>query len=109
MQPFGVLRKIAGPRLEDSRAASSGMLDFDAGANCIAVGPRAPQVERDGPAFSAPVIFKRTDLRTKTAFQQQIEIAVAIQIRNSEGPAVFREIDSGDSRVIVEMSIAAGV
>ena len=53
-------------------------------------------------ASNATLIAKDPDLRSQAALEQHVEIAVTIQIGGSECTAVFRKIEAGDTRKIIE-------
>src|SRR5437867_1893032 len=92
-----MLRKVARSRLDEPHFA----VNFHTCANGIPIRFDSPQVKCDGTPAPGAVVPENAHLRAEAALQNQIQVAVAVEIGHGKRPAVVRHIQAAHTREIV--------
>jgi len=85
---------------EEARAGGEPLrlaVDFDACADGVAVRFRAAELEREGGASFGGIVLEGANLRAEAAFEDEVGIAVAIEVGDREGASVVGEVEPADA------------
>src|SRR5690348_8123343 len=68
----------------------------------------AAKRKRDGAQSQAAIILQDSSRRGKAALQDDVEIAVAVNVGNRESAGIIGEVEAADARKVIEMRRSAG-
>ena len=101
-----MLREKTGAGLHDLGPAQPIGLDTHACTDCVAIGGRAHQPDRDRCSARREVVAEHAELRgLPRRHHREIRIAVAVDVEHGKRPAILIEIETDRSRDVVEAAL----
>src|SRR5206468_1304605 len=85
------------------------MPDFHHGADRIAIGARPAKVQHNGPAIYSPLVTQHSNLRPEAALDDQIEVAISIEVDGSKTARIVWDVRAGNTGEIKEVAASARV
>ena len=105
--PAGALRQETRSDLDEFRPGTRIGLDGDFRSHRVPVAARAPEVETGRVVATPGLIPQQPELRRISILQNEIQVAVLVEIADGEGSPVFGEVQSRDARGVGKSSVAA--